>query len=132
MPMILIMAPGWRHKIEVAALPYLMGAADDIADDIRANLRAAGNYDTGMLYRSVSNKRTRVSIGTDHWQYIEFGTHPHIIRATRKKALANEFQVFGKVVRHPGNRAYAPIRRATYKKRRLKKGVGGTLMAGVL
>lgn len=126
MPTITIMAPGWEEKIEVATLPFLLGAASDIADDVRNNLRQAGNVKTGALLRSVRSRRTQVIVGTDHWAFIEFGTKPHAISPGQKGVLANRAEGFGPVfhtVRHPGNRAYAPIRRAAYKKRRLRRGV---------
>lgn len=121
MPTVTVMAPGWEEKVKVAGLPYLNGAARDIAKDIRHNLVKGRNITTGALYRSVSHKGNTITVGTDHWQHIEFGTDRHIIKARRKKVLASATQVFGKMVKHPGNRAYAPIRRALYKKRRLHK-----------
>jgi hypothetical protein len=125
MPNVVVMAPGWEKKVEVAVRPYLNGAASDIADDIRGNILGARNYRTGRLYRSVRSRRNTVQVGTDHWHFIEFGTKPHIIAVKRKKVLANRAtgQVFGKLVKHPGTRAYAPIRRAVYKKRRLRRGI---------
>jgi hypothetical protein len=125
MPTVVVMAPGWEKKVDVAVRPYLSGAANDIADDIRSNLLQARNYRTGALYRSVRSNRNTVRVGTNHWRFVEFGTHPHIIEAKKRKVLANRAtgQFFGKRVRHPGNRAYAPIRRAVYKKRRLRRGI---------
>lgn len=123
MPNVVVMAPGWEQKVETAVKPYLAGAADDIADDIRSNLLSAGNYRSGALYRSVRSHRNKVKVGTDHWRFIEFGTRPHLIVAKKRKVLANRAtgQFFGKAVKHPGTRAYAPIRRATNKKRRLRR-----------
>jgi hypothetical protein len=125
MPTVVVMAPGWEEKVKVAVAPYLMGAANDIADDVRGNLIQARNYRTGALYRSVRSNRNTVRVGTDHWRFVEFGTRRHLITVKRKKVLANRKtgQVFGKKVNHPGNRAYAPIRRAVYKKRRLRRGI---------
>lgn len=125
MPTITIMAPGWEEKVKVAALPYIFGAANDIADDVRSNLRSGGHVKTRRLIDSVKSTRGTVSVGTDHWHYVEFGTHPHPISPGRKGVLVNRAEGFGPVYRtvmHPGNRAYAPVRRAAYKKRRLRKG----------
>jgi hypothetical protein len=121
MPTITIMAPGWEEKIKVAVAPYIRGVSRDIADDVKSNLLKSHNITTGALYRSVSSTHNSVRVGTDHWSYIEFGTERHIIKVKRKKVLASATQVFGKMVKHPGNRAYAPIRRAAYKRRRLHK-----------
>lgn len=119
---IIIMAPGWERRIEVAARGPLWGLARDIAADTRHNLIEAGNYVTGELYRSVTARGATVSIGAGHWEYIEFGTRPHVIVSRGPWLLRNRItgQVFGRHVEHPGNREYAPLRRALYKKRSIK------------
>lgn len=114
------MAPGWEEKIKVRAAPFIFRAARDIADDARQSIRAQ-TYDTGALYRSVRARRNTVMMGTRHWRFIEFGTRRHTIRARRKKVLASATKIFGPSVNHPGNRPYAHLRRAAYKRRRLRR-----------
>lgn len=53
---------------------------------------------TGKLRRSVESRGNKVFIGTDHWDFIEYGTRPH-------KIMVND-----RVIRHPGHRAFAPMR----------------------
>jgi hypothetical protein len=116
------MVPGWQKKLEAAVHPYQRGAASDIGADIRSNLRAGGHVDTGALMRSVDVRGEQIRVGTDHWRIIEEGSRPHII-STRKRSLRSAAgRFFGKRVRHPGTKAYHPIKRAVIKKRRLHKG----------
>jgi hypothetical protein len=94
---------------------------DGIASDARHDL--GDHIDTGALLASVWSMSTitdgKVWINTDHWQFIEYGTTPHIIRSHGPYPLRNRKtgQVFGRVVFHPGNAEYAPMRRALYRKR---------------
>jgi hypothetical protein len=90
---------------------------DGIANDVRTDL--ADHVDTGALLASVWAASTRVWINTRHWQFIEYGTVPHIIRSHGPYPLRNRKtgQVFGRVVFHPGNAEYAPMRRALFTKR---------------
>lgn len=118
------MAPGWESKVKAAAQRPLRNVANDIADDTRGNIRGSGNVVTGAYLRSVKVRPTyngwRVWVGTDHWHFIEYGTKPHLIRARSGGVLASNTRVFGSVVRHPGTRAYANVRRAAHKKRSLR------------
>lgn len=116
MAMVIMYEPGMR-KMEAMSLQMAYSAAQVTADDIRMNV----GVETGALKRSVRARKlkrsARVYIGTDHWFYHEYGVEPHIIRATTAKVLASNRTVFGKVVNHPGHRAYMPVRRAFYKRR---------------
>lgn len=54
---------------------------------------------------------------TKYWAAIEYGTKPRIIRAVKKRVLANRKtgEVFGKQVNHPGTRPRPMIRPAVKK-----------------
>jgi hypothetical protein len=127
----IIMTPGYELRAKLAAAGPVHNVAQDIADDIRGNIRAGGHVVTMALLRSVrarrrSNGDSYVSIGTDHWTHIEYGTAPHVIIAPPGQVLTfvkpNGERVFTTKINHPGNRPYRVVRRAVYKKRGLRGG----------
>lgn len=99
--------------------------AEAIADDVRQDL--LDHVETGELIASVGSdavgRTGRVWIGTDHWQFVEYGTTPHIIKAQggiyayALRNRAKDFYRYPGIVKHPGNAEYAPMRRALYKHR---------------
>ncbi len=117
-----VMAPGWDRKIMMAADPHIGRVARRVERQAKANIATGGHIVTGALFRSVRTSRVkpahhRVWIGTDHWHYIEYGTPPHKIYPRGNYPL--RFWVDGRYivtwsVNHPGNRAYAVMRRALY------------------
>jgi hypothetical protein len=115
---VVLYEPGMQHMRRLAA-----NLAHAVTDLIYLDVLSDVNYDTGALFRSVRTQKLkwsgRVWIGTDHWFFIEYGVHPHIIRTRTKRTLANPDtrQMYGQRVRHPGHRAYMPMRRALYKRR---------------
>lgn len=121
MAVVLIYEPGMM-RLEDASLDVTYELVKEVAAEIRNNV----HVDSGDLRESVRPRKLktsgRVYIGTDHWWYHEFGVEPHIIRVKFAKVLYNSKtrQAFGKMVNHPGHRAYRPIRRAFYKKRVLR------------
>jgi hypothetical protein len=126
-----IMTPGYELKVKAASADEIHNVAKDIAADIRGNIRAANLVETGALLRSVRARRqgngdSRVSIGTDHWAHLEYGTAPHAIIAAPGQVFTfvkkNGERVFTTKISHPGNRAYRIVRRAFYKKRGLRSG----------
>ena len=115
------MEPGWEERIKNATKPTIRQVTEEIGNDVREVL--ARHVKTGALLRSldVDLEAGTVKIGTDHWEFLEYGTSPHTIRIRDRKVLA-EFSVsgwhfLGKEVHHPGTRSLAPLRRALYKKR---------------
>lgn len=109
------MVPGWRAKVRAAALPTLLDITSDVTLSARANIIRDDLYVTGDLLASVRQQGTRVYIGTDHWHFIEYGTSPHPIYPNVKRALwwPGLPHPVGKV-NHPGNKEYAPMRRALH------------------
>lgn len=124
-----VMVPGWEDRVNTAALPHLRRITDEVADDARQNVRSGhstsrsgqpkvGHIVEGDLLRSIERRGLRVYIGTDSWHFIEYGTRPHIIMPRVKQALwwpGARHPV--RMVRHPGNRPYAVMRRALRTKR---------------
>lgn len=116
------MAPGWQIKVRAHVAPKTAKVTHQIAADVRRSIASA--HGVGPLWRSV-NPRTfgvngRVSIGTDHWWFIEYGTRRHTIRPRIKKALWWETALHPVArVNHPGTRSYGHMRRALFKKRGL-------------
>lgn len=49
-------------------------ARDRVVDEIAADARRRAPVDTGALRRSVAGESARVTAGTDHWVYPEYGT----------------------------------------------------------
>jgi hypothetical protein len=113
------MVPGWSQKLRVLLQPWQDRAAAEIERDLKADI-AAHHFVTGELYQSIHRVGDQVKIGSDHWQFIEYGTQPHIIQVQQKRVMTDMNTFFGTRVLHPGTRAYAPVRRATYKRRRLR------------
>lgn len=115
---VVLYEPGMRRMRELA-----VDLAHTVTDLIYLDVLQYVPYDTGALFKSVRTQKLkwsgRVWIGTDHWFFIEYGVRPHIIRTRTKRTLADPDtrQMFGQRVRHPGHRAYMPMRRALYQRR---------------
>jgi hypothetical protein len=94
--------------------------------EIAADAQRYAPSDSGALRASIhadppAGGHVRVWVGTDHWQFTEFGTRPHTITPKRKKALSwpgGAHPVHQ--VRHPGQPALAYMRRATYQTRSVR------------
>ena len=124
-----VMVPGYEVRALLAAAGPIHNVAQDVANDIRGNIRSGGHIESGSLLRSVRVRRrvngsSYVSIGTDHWQHLEYGTAPHVMIAPPGHVFTfvkkNGERVFTTRINHPGNRPYRIVRRAFYKKRRLR------------
>jgi hypothetical protein len=97
----------------------LLDAADFAAEHTKQHIRTSHKFKsrTGALIAGVTTKVIKLRSGVvmrqtnkaKHAKFVEFGTRPHVIRASRKKAL--RFSVGGRVrfartVNHPGSRAF--------------------------
>jgi hypothetical protein len=107
-------------KVRRISSPLVHNTTDDMSRIVIRNL--VSNTKSGALIRSVYVRkyvgRGRVYIGTDHWRFIEYGTKAHIIKPRYRKALYWDGALHPvRRVRHPGTRAYAPMRRALHMKR---------------
>ena len=109
--------PLWPAWLTGRAELYVHRVTDAVADDARANQHGSIKATVHAVHLPL---RGEVVVGTDHWAFIEYGTPPHLITPARKRALwwAGAAHPVRKV-RHPGTRAYAPMRRALYQRREL-------------
>lgn len=116
----LIMDPDWEAKINRQIQPTIERVTKAVGTDVKQNLLPHNK--TGELLESVDvdARNGIVSVGTDHWHFIEFGTSPHIEKAPPGHELFAGFMPLGTIVHHPGTREYAPMRRALYKPRNLR------------
>lgn len=76
----------------------------------------------GNLRQSIKGRMTGmasgvVEVGAEYAMYVHEGTRPHMIRAVRRRVLANKRtgDVFGPVVNHPGTKANPFLERAVEK-----------------
>ena len=70
----------------------------------------------------IGDKQGQVHVGTDHWQFSEYGTAPHVIHSRGPWKLRNRIrgQIFGYTVHHPGSPEQAYMRKALYQRRVLR------------
>ena len=114
----IVMAPGWRAKARAVMRRFQHDITGEVLQDVRGNIVGDGLIDTGAMLASVRQEGNRVYVGTDHWHFLEYGTSPHVITPNTKQALWWPDAAHPvKRVNHPGNREYAFMRRALYKKR---------------
>ena len=99
------------------------GVGEGVATAVYRDARRLCPRDTGALKRSIklfnAGRTWYVSVGTDYWADVEYGTRPHIIRSHGAYPLRNRAtgQVFGPVVHHPGTPAQPFMRPAIYRTR---------------
>lgn len=76
-----------------------------------------GNLRQNIKQNRINKLRGEIDSKAKYSGYVHEGTRPHIIRAKRKKVLANRRtgQIFGKVVRHPGTQPNPYMERALKK-----------------
>jgi hypothetical protein len=115
---LVIMAPGWQTHAREHARSLAVDMAQEIANDARDNIVNDGLVDTNDLLDSVRQQGRRVYVGTDHWAALEYGSRAHVIRPRIKRALWwDELSHPISHANHPGNREYAFMRLALYRKR---------------
>lgn len=113
----------------------LENALPDIARRLQNELALAAPVDTGRLRNSIKVKEVEGGLViwmVDYGKYVEFGTPPHVIEPSSKKALKFEVGrierlsgrkktkdiVFAKKVKHPGTRPNPFIRNTMMQKLR--------------
>ena len=90
--------------------------ANEIVTALVMQLERNGNVDTGRLKNSIEaeiHDDKIIILMEETWPFIEFGTVPHVIRPTNKKALkfnVGTKDIFAKEVHHPGTRPSPFIR----------------------
>lgn len=116
------MASGWTVKLDEEVRTH---ALEPLTDDVYRDAIRFTPIDTGKLVSRIQKRVTTRSgrvfvrgLEAQKLIWVEYGTAPHLIRPTRKKALHWEGARYPvKLVKHPGTRAQAPFRRAVYRYR---------------
>jgi hypothetical protein len=104
--------------------------AEQVTDEVFDDALVGCPVDEGELIASLDASVTgsdgRVSVGTDHWRFVEYGARPHIILSHGPWPLRNRKtgQVFGPIVHHPGSPEQAFMRRALRQRRVLHRPAG--------
>jgi HK97 gp10 family phage protein len=62
-------------------------ARDRVVDEIAADARRRAPVDTGALLVSIDAGPGRVTAGTDHWLYVEYGTRYQRAQSFMRPAL---------------------------------------------
>jgi len=87
-------------------------ATSTVQSAARKNLYVGHGLKRGTLRRSIFTKVSAlkgiIGVGEKYGPYVEYGTRPHTILPTRRKALAFKDKggklIFARSVRHPGTR----------------------------
>ena len=91
----------------------------------------SGRFKNSVNHVDYNDKRVIVQDGVSYGKYLEFGTRPHMIKPTLKKALHWGGKYFSKGHMVSGIREYAPFRKGLVKSIKaleeftLKKILGG-------
>lgn len=110
---------GWEPELDRLIAVYLA----KLAREVRADAERAVPVKTGKLrasiYHEVNGATARVGVrNVPYWSTVEYGSGPHIIRPSVKKALywpgARHPVAY---VNHPGTPAQPFLRPALYKRR---------------
>lgn len=115
----IVFEPGWELK----ALEASSDAVDLVTEEIAVDARRYAPVDTGAMRDSIDaipavEGHGSVTVGTDHWRFVEYGTSPHEIHAKPGGALAWPGGAHPVAeVHHPGTHAQPFMRTALYQKR---------------
>jgi hypothetical protein len=116
------MLQGWERQFDPAGRELLADVLEEIADDA---YRYA-TVDTGRMretihWRLTGPKVGRVIVGTDYWFFVEYGSKPHVIRASGSGALhfyrSDGQEYYRAAVQHPGTPEQPFMRPALYQYR---------------
>lgn len=115
-------AGAWSDIDDIAS--ELVGnAVDDAHEEVLRDVPR----DTGNLASTVEkdyapgSQEGYVSVGTDYWAAVEYGTPAHTIRRSTEEVLTDGTVFYGKEVNHPGTEAQPFLRPAAFKKRQLRR-----------
>jgi len=112
---------GFEYETMALAVHQVRQIAETVAGSAA---RHCPGRPSGPLVQSIRTDPTDqgadVSIGTDHWSYMEYGTPPHVIEAgPRPEGARGALSWPGAEhpvgrVHHPGTPEYAMMRQALY------------------
>ena len=115
------MLPSGTVKLEALTADITRKVTKDIFRDIQRRVPV----DTGELLDSLEMEVVglagSITVGTDYWASVEYGSKPHYITSGGNYPLRSRETgaVFGRRVLHPGNPEQPFIRPAVLKKRKL-------------
>lgn len=122
-----VMALGLDQHLDRITWDVVAQVSDAIAKQSNTTApRDTGDLAGSYIYRRVKRLTARVGSHLDYARHVELGTLPHVITASRKKAL--RFSIGGpfgpflmrRAVNHPGAAAQPHLRPALYTRRALK------------
>ena len=87
----IVFEPGW----ELRALAASSSTVDEVTEAIAEDMRRYAPVDTGALRDSIEAEPAvegsgRVRVGTDHWQFPEYGTRDQDAQPYARPALYQE------------------------------------------
>ena len=110
---------GWQAEVDAGASDYLRKLGPEIENDAQRFAAVhTGRLRAGM-YHEVNGLELRVGVrDVPYWSTVEFGSGPHIIRPSSKKALHWPGAAHPvAVVNHPGTPAQPFLRPALFRRR---------------
>lgn len=141
----LVIYPPGQARLNAILADLTRDMTKGVARDAETNWMA--HVETGKTLASVFpvwfNRRGphgrigQVVVRSAVWHFVEYGTSPHVIAskggplAYPLRNRAKDFYAYPGLVNHPGNREFAPMRNALYRKR-TRRGypVGNPLRVG--
>lgn len=122
---VVVLDPAGMGRLEAILINLTRKMTEAVEDDATRNW--AAHVETGFtlmsLRSTVRGRVGRVHVSGSVWHFVEYGTSPHVIMsrggpmAYPLQNLAKDFYAYPGLVRHPGNREFAPMRNALYRKR---------------
>lgn len=122
---VFVMDPIGVGILESRLIALTRRMTEAVEDDATRNW--AAHVETGFtltsLRSTVKGRIGRVHVSGSVWHFVEYGTSPHTIMsrggpmAYPLQNTAKDFYAYPGIVRHPGNREFAPMRNALYRKR---------------
>lgn len=110
---------GWQGWVRNSVTRYLEKLGREIQSDMERMAPVRTGRLRGGMYHEVNRGELRVGVrNVPYWSTVEFGSAPHIITPTTKKALhwPGARHPVNKVM-HPGTPAQPFMRPALYKRR---------------
>ncbi len=138
MPTVVVPFPPGVARLEAELVKLTKLMTEGVERDAEKNWSA--HVETGAtlasVHSTVTGRTGRVWVHGRVWHFVEYGTAPHIIASRGgplKYPLANRakrFFAYPGLVSHPGNREFAPMRNALYRKRGPRGGGRGPSLFG--
>lgn len=115
------MLPSGEARVELLGDDAVRKITTEIYRDIRRRVPVDSGELLDSIEMDVAGGIGKITVGTDYWASVEYGSEPHVIRSTGPWNLRNSEtgESFGRTVNHPGTPEQPFIRPAIYKHRRI-------------